>query len=184
MTIKWPALKAVLEPHTVDTPRGRLGGFLVRCTATRKELGYVWPAGSAWRWQTPDRKNSGERSAQRAAVEVLRDAYDLAHGVPAPTIRLPFDEDNDEVVVTTARPRPPLAKPLSTTLPRSWTNLPPMKPRRPDSAPPPQPIVRKPARFHLPANSDELQPKKIDWSTSSGDVTAALEQAFRDLGKK
>jgi len=54
-----------------------MAGFLVRCTASRKELGYVWQAGSAWRWRTADEANHGERSSQRAAVQVLRDAADL-----------------------------------------------------------------------------------------------------------
>jgi hypothetical protein len=173
VTFKWPALKALLEPHTVEHNGGILAGFLVRCTASRKELGYVWQAGSAWRWQTPTRKNSGERSSQRAAVQVLREAYDLAHGGSQTLLDVFGDEE--PVRVPSARPRPPLAKPLSSFIPRT---IPPMKPRRVDEAPAPRPR----ARFELPANSDDLLPKKVDWDTfdtPTSDVTAAFADALK-----
>jgi len=91
--ITWPALRATLESHTVQPSTGgpRVAGFLVRCTSTRCELGYVWNAGSSWHWQMPEgAAHYGERSSQRAAVQVLREAHDLATTGCAQQSRLPL----------------------------------------------------------------------------------------------
>lgn len=80
MTVKYHAIRAELESHSVDTAHGTMAGFLVRDSASRKELGFVWNAGSSWRWKTPDSKNYGERSMQGAAVETLRQIHDLKTG--------------------------------------------------------------------------------------------------------
>jgi len=167
MTLKWPALKAMLEPHTVDTPRGRLAGFLVRCTASRKELGYVWQAGSAWRWRTPD-DHSGERSSQRAAVQVLRDAWDLAHGVRE-TRLLDILEDEPAIVGTLPGGVFEHGKPKLTF------TLPPMKPRRVDPKPTPAPKVTRPK-----VKPDPPPVQKIDWTRyQPTNVTAAVDAALK-----
>jgi len=80
--LSWPALRAALESHTVQTDRGLVAGFLVRCTSSRKELGYVWQAGSSWRWKSPE--GFGERSTLKAAVEVVREAHDVRQGAGLP----------------------------------------------------------------------------------------------------
>jgi hypothetical protein len=162
MTLKWPALKAALEQHTVETPRGRLAGFLVRCTASRKELGYVWQAGSAWRWRMPDGGHSGERSSQRAAVQVLRDAHDLTHGLREKRL-LDILEDEPAILESA----------------RVTVTLPPMKPRRVDPKPPATPKVK---REVLPPTPPV---KKIDWNTyQPTNVTAALGAALKDEKEK
>lgn len=89
MKITWPELKATLESHTVEVPGGLLAGFLVRCTTSRSILGSVWSAGQSWRWRDAKGEHFGERSSQRAAVQVLRDAFDVSRGSSTP--RLPFD---------------------------------------------------------------------------------------------
>jgi hypothetical protein len=98
VTLKFPALQASCEAHTVKVGASLLSGFLVRCTASRKELGYVWQAGSSWRWRTPSGANSGERSSAVRAVEVLRQAFDLSRKpgevrdprpIPSPEPRVP-----------------------------------------------------------------------------------------------
>lgn len=93
MKTNFPDLSATLVQHTIDTPAGIVGGYLVRCTASRRDLGYIWTAnGSAWRWRTPSGGNFGERSSQFAAVRTLREAFNLANGVTADRApRLPFD---------------------------------------------------------------------------------------------
>jgi hypothetical protein len=157
MTIKWPALKAALEAHTVATSRGLMSGFLVRCTSSRKELGYVWQAGSAWRWQTPDGANRGERSSQRAAVEVLRDAHDVRAGGTPTATTLPFD-DAPITLPTTARPMKPRA-------PRPTTGSEPVRNRvvTPKVEPPPPPVPEK----------------RIVWGEQTGDLTQAVADALR-----
>jgi hypothetical protein len=87
----YPSLYAALEPHTAEDGRR---GHLVRCTATRVELGFVWWSCNAsnvvtWHWRTLGRV--GERTTQRNAVQALRD---IANNAPG----LPFSEDDDEPV--------------------------------------------------------------------------------------
>ena len=184
MRVKYPAMKAELESHTVETPQGRLAGFLVRCTASRKDLGYVWQAGSAWRWQTPNGKHSGERSSQQVAVRVLRDAFDLRR---QPSLLEGATEENE--VITKAW-RAPV--------------LPPMKPRRQEepcdsrsknstgdstasskrSAPASSrssSAATPSARSPVNSSSDDEPIAKIDWSKhATGDVTSALADLLRD----
>lgn len=113
MRLTWPALRAELVQHTVEWRGARFAGFLVRDTGTRKDLGYVWQAGSVWRWRTPD-QHSGERTSQKAAVEVLRDAHDLRQG-GAP--ELPRREA-PVVVHTPTRPTPRPAPAAAPSAPR------------------------------------------------------------------
>jgi len=94
---KYPSLYAALEPHTAEDGRR---GHLVRCTATRVELGFVWWScnGSnvvTWHWRTLGRV--GERTTQRNAVQALRDIANNAPGLPL------SDEDDDPP----ARPETP-----------------------------------------------------------------------------
>lgn len=157
MTIKWPALKASLEPHTVEARGGRMAGFLVRCTASRKELGYVWKTGNVWRWRTPD-DHSGERTSQRAAVEVLRDAHDLRSGATK-TPPLPFDVALEESAKLPKRQAKPTPEP---------------KPKR--EAPKPV-VVVEPEPEPPPAPKP---PQRIVWSDQpSGDLTKAVADALR-----
>jgi hypothetical protein len=151
LTVKWPALKAVLERHTVETPRGRVAGFLVRCTASRKDLGWVWQTGatgSVWRWRTPDGNHYGERGAQRAAVQVLREIADLGRG-GLPLLERLRQQDEQ---ATPAPPPAPVRKPAPV--------------RVVDAE-----IVDEPA---------EPPPvKKIVWGTQSPGLSSALAAAFR-----
>jgi hypothetical protein len=157
MTVKYPALTAVLDQHTVDTGRGLMAGFLVRCQRSRKELGHVWLAGSAWRWRTPDGAHYGERSTQRAAVQVLREAFDLEHGPQRP---LPFSGDPTVAEIQEAWRAAPVLRPRPTTT---------VKPAPTRAAPPtpPPPAVEAPPV------------KKIVWTTQAPDLRAALDAAFR-----
>jgi len=155
MTIKWPALKAALEQHTIDWRGARLAGFLVRCTASRKELGYVWKTGVVWRWRTPD-NHSGERTSQRAAVEVLRDAHDLRQ---QPSLLGRLEEARDyERAKRATDAAPTFVAPT----------LPPMK----AAAPKPPPVAAAP-------------PKGIVWNDQAGmsDLTTAVADALRRGGK-
>jgi hypothetical protein len=155
MRVKYPALTAVLDQHTVDTGRGVMAGFLVRCTASQRELGHVWQTGNVWRWRTPD-QHSGERATQRAAVQVLREAHDLRSGPQRP---LPFSGDPTVSEITTAWRQPivlPKMKPKAPPL----EQLPPRRPTASVTAPEPPPV------------------KKIVWSTQPG-VTDALDAAIR-----
>ena len=158
MTVKYPALAAVLEQHTVDTGRGRMAGFLVRCSTSRKDLGYVWAAGaSSWRWRTPDGTHYGERSSQRAAVQVLREAYDVAQAGGGTPRALPFP--GDQAIL--AGWRAPL-------------RVPPMKAR---AATPPAPKLVPPPHAAPPVPA-EPPLKKIVWTTQAPGVTAALDAAL------
>jgi hypothetical protein len=99
---KYPSLYAALEPHTAEDGRR---GHLVRCTATRTELGFVWWSCNAgnvvtWHWRTLGRV--GERTTQRNAVQALRDIANNAPGLP-----LSDDGDEPEPQEQTARPAPP-----------------------------------------------------------------------------
>lgn len=157
MKLKWPKLNAELTPHTVTTPRGILAGYLVRDTWTGKDLGYVASVGSTWRWQLPDGQHYGERSTQEKAIEVLRDAYDLAK---LTTGRLPFTADEAGNV----------------TPPRLV--VPPMKPRRLD---PIGPAPKQPRPIRVAKTEPPEPVRKVDWNTVTpmGDVTAALADALR-----
>jgi len=163
VTVKYPQLTAVLDRHTVQTDRGLMAGFLVRCTSSRKELGHVWQAGSAWRWRTPDGQHYGERSTQRAAVQVLRDAHDLAHGAQQRPLPLSGEGAAPEW-------HPP-------------AELPPMKPAAP-------PLETKPKRERKPRATPPTPPrvepppvKKIVWTPQAPDVTDALAAAIRKHAK-
>jgi len=79
---KYPSLYAALEPSTA--PDGKRGAT-VRCTATRRELGFVWWSSTAtngvvWNWRTGE--NFGERNTERNAVQALRDISNLSSGLP------------------------------------------------------------------------------------------------------
>jgi len=68
----------VLTSHTVDTERGIVAGLLVRSAG--RQLGFIWRAGSVWRWRTPNGEAFGERATQRAATDVLVDIAQLRGG--------------------------------------------------------------------------------------------------------
>lgn len=98
MKLQWPALNARLDSHTVQTDHGLMAGYLVRAIGGSAELGYLWAAGSSWRWRSPDGAAYGERSSLQAAVTALRQVWDVKHG----TFALPFDHAPD-----TTTPKPP-----------------------------------------------------------------------------
>jgi hypothetical protein len=98
-------LGLVLTPHTVAVPGGRVAGLLVRDARSRRDLGYIWSAGSVWRWQSADGTAYGERSTQRAAAQVLADVRDLARGPLRPPA-LPFETPAVVTPRPTPRPRP------------------------------------------------------------------------------
>lgn len=110
----YPALAADLVSHTVRDPQARgvlHAGYLVRCTATHRELGFVWPMGEgatfgkAWGWVTPDASGYGERVNRRAAVQALRDV------ATATTWRAPMVVIEHEDVVERARQQSPRPRP-------------------------------------------------------------------------
>jgi hypothetical protein len=107
----------VLTSHTVDTDRGIVAGLLVRSAG--RQLGFIWRAGSVWRWRTPNGDAFGERATQRAATDVLVDIAKVRGGG----------------ITTTAAPRPAAPRPA----PR------PIAAPQKASAPPPEPAApRKP----------------------------------------
>lgn len=95
---KYPSLYAALEPDEVNGRRG----FTVRCTATRRAIGFIWwtvTGGTAvtWHWRTGD--HFGERNTERNAVQALRDVSNLAG-------RLPFSGVDDTPVPSVRRSAP------------------------------------------------------------------------------
>jgi hypothetical protein len=160
MRVKYPALAAMLDRHTVDTGRGVMAGFLVRCSASTKDLGYVWATGNAWRWRTPSGEHYGERSSQRAAVQVLREAYDVAHG---PQRALPFrDEEGQASGQASGKASGQASRPQA---------RPQGRPQGRASRPQTQGRPQAPPAAAVP-------PKQIVWSTQP-DLTGALDAAFR-----
>jgi hypothetical protein len=134
-------LRVVLTPHTVTTPGGVVAGMLVRDAGSQRELGYVWAAGSVqenspsrtYRWRTPDGANFGERASMRAAVQVLRDAYDLRRGtvsgaaapVPDRDILAAWRSASTQAPRPAPTPKPTTPKPPTPTPPRrsiTWTD--------------------------------------------------------------
>ena len=185
MTVKYPALKAVLDRHTVETPRGLMSGFLVRCMASRKDLGYVWQAGSAWRWRTPDGQHYGERSTQRAAVQVLRDGHDLSvRNASLPQAEfdarsLPFEEvEGPQPLGPQPQPQP---QPKAPQGPQPTAKGGPPRPQ--PKAPQPQPKApqapKAKAQPKAPKPAAEPPVQKIVWTTQAADVTSALAAAFK-----
>jgi hypothetical protein len=80
---KYPALYAALEPDEVNGRRG----FTVRCTATRRALGFIWwevTTGTTvcWHWRTG--QFFGERTTERNAVQALRDVSNASAQRPLP----------------------------------------------------------------------------------------------------
>lgn len=129
MRLTWPAYRAGLVSHTVKVGNHMVAGYLVRDLASRRELGYVWQAGSSWQWRVDD-KRYGERSSQEAAIRQLRDIADVGRAQPP----LPFDDVDDIAAQTlrdraaarratkTAAPAAPAA-PAAAPQPRvTWTN--------------------------------------------------------------
>jgi hypothetical protein len=110
-----PTLRASLEAHTVDVRGRRVAGYLVRCSASRREMGYVWQMGNAWGWQTPTAKNYGERSSRHAAVKVLRDVFDLQHDISRARQYTPLP--TDQAVLDSWRAPRRASSPASSTTP-------------------------------------------------------------------
>jgi len=124
MNVSFPTLRAACTAHTVDTARGLVAGYLVRCTTSRRDLGYIWPAGASWRWKTPNGLSFGERSTASRAVETLRDISDLQDTptgqgpAPMPASPRPLFDGNDPYIrpikpeaPTVTRPRRPEPEP-------------------------------------------------------------------------
>lgn len=162
MKTTWPELGATLASHTVKTARGAyMAGFLVRCLGSRKELGYIWTAGTVWCWQTPSGENHGERSTQRKAIEVLRDAHDLARG----GARLPFD----------------IPTPTDADILDAWRSVGPLprlgSPMRPQAPTPRASASPTPAPAAAPV-------KKIVWNDAAPafDVSAAIAAGLKKAG--
>ncbi len=93
MITDYPGLAAKLVPHTISVSRDADGadrlkpGYLVRCTAGGRDLGYLWdgyePTGAkVWFWKTTDDSANGERVTSHAAVQTLRDIANLASRAP------------------------------------------------------------------------------------------------------
>jgi hypothetical protein len=109
-------MTTVCTPHTVQTPGGYVAGLLVRSAGSRKELGYIWAAGSVFRWQTPDGANYGERSTRGAAIDVLIDIYELRAGqqtlpgfdIPVPQAWAPLTQTPR---ASAPKPKPATPKP-------------------------------------------------------------------------
>jgi hypothetical protein len=153
------ALRAVVVCHTVADQNGRLtAGYLVRDLASRRDLGHVWwkpsQVGSpTWFWRTPDALHFGERSTRDAAIGVLRDAFDLAHGVDATrTHTVAPDASTSSTVSTSTTCRPTRPARTSSTAATS------------------EPLPR------LPRTASTQQ---INWATSSSDLTSAVADALR-----
>ncbi len=86
MITSYPGLAAKLVPHTisvvVDGADRMKPGYLVRCTAGGRDLGYIWPGFGVWYWRTADGSHYGERVNSHAAVQTLRDVANLASREP------------------------------------------------------------------------------------------------------
>lgn len=116
MRLTFPEAHAAIESHTIDTDRGVVAGYLVRCTSSRAVLGYIWQAGNAWRWKSAG--GFGERSTPKAAVQVCRDVFDLEHNRP----KQPALPEAWRVLRSTPTPTPkasprPAAAPQATPAP-------------------------------------------------------------------
>lgn len=86
MKIKYPSLYATTEPATATDG---MRGSVVRCTATRRALGFVWwsEEGGRVSWnfrRTDEDALRGTRNTERNAVQALRD---LSNGT---TLALPL----------------------------------------------------------------------------------------------
>jgi len=151
--IKWPTLRATTEVHSVEVRGARLAGMLVRDSASRIELGYVWAAGSRWGWRAPDGEHYGERATLAAALEVLRDTFDflnrvspLAHATLRQRRALSRMDDDD-----TSAPAPKTARETE---------------QKTKTAPAPV-VVVKPAHV-----------QQIVWGPAGGDLRAAVARAL------
>lgn len=98
----YPSLFAALEPQTAaDGTRGSR----VRCTATQRELGFVWWSADGnhvtWHWRTGT--TGGVRSTKRNAVQALRDVSNAARVYGG---RVPLDEREPEPEAPTTTSAP------------------------------------------------------------------------------
>ena len=135
MRLTFTALRATCEPHTVMVGARRVAGYLVRHSGSRKDLGYVWRESDwCWHWRTPGGQHFGERTNQRAAVEVLVEIAKLGDAALAHyTQPLPFEVD---ITPTVERPAPkPKPKKPPLPAPRTAAGSPP--PTKPPAAKPP-----------------------------------------------
>ena len=81
---KYPSLYADVEP--ASSPDGHRGST-VRCTATRRELGFVWWShrpGTGVTWHYRCGTVTGDRNTERNAVQALRDLSNGASARPLP----------------------------------------------------------------------------------------------------
>jgi len=138
MRLTFADLNASLDQHTVEIAGGGVvAGFLVRCTGSRKELGYIWSTGNVWRWRTADRAAWGERSTQRKAVEALTDSVAALAGTarrksPA---TLPFDGPTDAAIMSAWRSATTASRPAKASAARVD------EPARKAAAPAPKPAA-------------------------------------------
>jgi hypothetical protein len=155
------ASDVILTPHTVDVEGGIVAGLLVR-TKSRRDLGYIWRAGSVWRWRTVNNSSYGERYSQQAAVTVLRDIA-LVMTQPVPVVSSLPMKDQDILAMWRERAKGSSSTPRATA--------PPSTPRVVAKTTPPP---ATPAR-------------RIVWdttNTNAHDLTAAIGAALkREQGK-
>lgn len=107
--------------HAIRTEGGYVAGFLVRATASRRDLGYVWRGPKLWHWRGPDGSlyREGIASSRETAVENLWDDGEangrvwsrppldaaVTAAMAAPTYRPPVQAQR--VPAKAARPEPP-----------------------------------------------------------------------------
>lgn len=158
---EFPALFATTEP--VTGPDGTRGET-VRCTATMRELGFIWwtvTTGTTveWHWRTPSGKNFGDRSTKRGAVQALRDAANASQ-------RLPFRDDLQ------AAYEYEVLKPRDTPRPRPATVRTAPTSERIDYAPAPK-VVDAPVR---PASA-----RRVVWDDAAPviDLAARIAAGFK-----
>jgi hypothetical protein len=148
--ITWVALDATIEPHTVTAVRGAIvAGYQVRRAGSGATLGYIYKAGSAWRWQTEDASAYGERPDQRLAVIALQSARGDARAPRQTTIA------------------PDYVPPTDTDILTAWRKVSP--------APAPGAAPKVSSAPSAPAPARILWPD----DNATPDVTAALSAAFR-----
>ncbi len=120
--LNWPSFAAVLVVHTVKNDEGVLvAGYLVRCTSSRADLGWLWPrsvSSAIWNYRSADGRTFGERSSLKSAVEVLRDVYSITHGqtlssrpVVTRDARLPLGLDERATSIDRSRSSTPRSAP-------------------------------------------------------------------------
>lgn len=160
MKAKYPSLYADLEPETL--PDGTRGAT-VRCTASRKALGFVWwthdgsTRSDATQWHYRIGAETGVRNTERNAVLALRD-FANGHGQ-----RLPFGDREDSNQFPT---RPPRAAPRTDPAQRFTV---PAGRSDPKPVARPAPVIPTSIHWGTPIAAAPATP--IDWGTPVAPAT-------------